>query len=243
MLTGVPIHVHHPQTSSFPTPCAFTPTHLLPPPKNAPKQVTEKALCQKVQKTSHVGMHFHPKTLPQKPMKQATMYTRRHAQTTHITVQCIYRVATSFQPHPPNPYHTHTLCTPNTSQHTPPSTIITINHDTSSPSNNILIHNHYILHKTQHPTNPNYNGNTTLRKMHFAPQIPHSQARTKQTSSSQHHTYCHQYAQQTQPTSTAIQLTLFLHFTINTPTRLAHTKSHNTLTKLHNTQQRITKHY
>ena len=63
-------------------------------------KVTEKGLCQKVQKTSHVGMHY-PKTLPQKPMKQATMHTRRHA---HITVQCIYRVATiptSFQPHPP----------------------------------------------------------------------------------------------------------------------------------------------
>ena len=39
-------------------------------------------------------MHFHHKTLPQKPMKQATVHTGRHVQTTHITVQCIYRVAT-----------------------------------------------------------------------------------------------------------------------------------------------------
>ena len=36
-------------------------------------------------KSSHVGMHFYGKTLPQKPTKQATMHTRRHAQTTHIS--------------------------------------------------------------------------------------------------------------------------------------------------------------
>ena len=39
-----------------------------------------RALCQKVQK--HVGMHFHQKTLPQKPMKQATVHTTTHAWTT-----------------------------------------------------------------------------------------------------------------------------------------------------------------
>ena len=60
-------------------------------------------------------MHFHQKTLPQKPMKQATMHTTMHAQTTHI-VQCIYRVATiptSFQPHPPQ-----SVPCPHTQQHT-----------------------------------------------------------------------------------------------------------------------------
>ena len=36
-------------------------------------------------KTSHVGMDFHQKTLPQKPMKQATMHIAMHAQTTHIS--------------------------------------------------------------------------------------------------------------------------------------------------------------
>ena len=42
ILKHVPFQHHPPHT--------FTPTHLLPPPKNTPKQVTEKALCQKVQK-------------------------------------------------------------------------------------------------------------------------------------------------------------------------------------------------
>ena len=45
----------------------------------------EKSTLQKVQKTPHVGMHSHQKTIPQKPTKQATRHTGRCAQTTHTS--------------------------------------------------------------------------------------------------------------------------------------------------------------
>ena len=81
-------YAQHPKTRSIPIPSTthiYTYTFVTISQKNSPKQVTEKALCQKVQKTSHVGMDFHQKTLPQKPMKQATMHTAMHAQTTHTS--------------------------------------------------------------------------------------------------------------------------------------------------------------
>ena len=67
----------------------------------------QKKRFTKSAKTSHVGMHFQQKTLPQKPTKQATMHTHRKVCTDylHITARCIYRVPTiptSFQPHPSN---------------------------------------------------------------------------------------------------------------------------------------------
>ena len=93
--------------------------------KNAPKQVTEKALSKKC-KNQSCRDALPAKTLPQKPTKQATMHTGRHAQTTHtITARCIYRVPTiptSFQPHPPQTIpHTHT-------QHPSTDTTIRNNH-------------------------------------------------------------------------------------------------------------------
>ena len=187
-------------------------------------------------------MHFHHKTLPQKPMKQATV----HAQTTHITVQCIYRVATiptSFQPHPPNPYRT-----PYSTAY--PMLLNTYNYHHHQPRHLVSIQQYpypQSLHTSQNitphtTTNPNFNGNTTLSKMHFA---LHSQAQTKQNNSSLHHTATNMHYKQ--PTSTAIQHS-WLHYFLNTPTRpplqKTHTqKSHNTLTKLHNTQPRTTKPY
>ena len=130
-----------------------------------------KSTLPKSAKTSQVGMHFHQKPLPQKPSKQATMHIAVHAHTTHTSQHnaLFYHVhvptiPTSFQPHPPQCVsHPILNCTPNTSFNTQPSTIITIKHDTSFPANRysyILIHNHYILHKTQHPTLYIYTTNT-----------------------------------------------------------------------------------
>ncbi len=45
----------------------------------------QKKHFAKSAKTSHVGMHFHQKTLPQKAMKQVTMHIAMHAQTTHTS--------------------------------------------------------------------------------------------------------------------------------------------------------------
>ena len=51
-------------------------------------QLTEHyCYYKKSAKTRDVGMYFHQKTLPQKPMKQAIVHTTMHAQTTH-TSQC-----------------------------------------------------------------------------------------------------------------------------------------------------------
>ena len=79
-------------------------------------------------------MHFQQKTLPQKPTKQATMRTRRHAQPTH-TSQC--NAFTTYLPslHLSNHTHHKPYHTPirNTLQHTSPSTIIIIlNRDTTT---------------------------------------------------------------------------------------------------------------
>ena len=130
----------HPQTLSFQhhPPHTFTPTHLLPPPEKSPKTSYRKSTLPKSAKTSDVGMHFHQKTLPQKPMKQVTMPTAMRAQTTHTSqrnaLNCVATIPTSFQPHPPQ-----SVPRPHTQlhaqyflQHTQSSTIITINHDTSS---------------------------------------------------------------------------------------------------------------
>ena len=74
-------------------------------------------------KTTHVGMHFHQKTIPQKPTKQATMHTGRYAQTTHTSQRNAF---TAYLPslHLSNYTH-HTLYHPHT-QHPSPSTIISI---------------------------------------------------------------------------------------------------------------------
>ena len=68
-------------------------------------------------------MHFHQKTIPQKPTKQATMHTGRHAQTTHTSQRNAF---TAYLPslHLSNYTH-HTLYHPHT-QHPSPSTIISI---------------------------------------------------------------------------------------------------------------------
>ena len=117
-------------------------------------------------------MDFHQKTLPQKPMKQATMHVHRNACTDypHITAQCIYCVATipiSFQPHPPlSAPHSHTqLHTQYFLQHTPPSTIITIIYHPY-----ILIHNHYIA------TSPNTAPHTTTLNLHRNVSYSHQNA-------------------------------------------------------------------
>ena len=157
-------------------------------------------------------------------MKQATTHTTMHSQSTHTSLaRCIYSVATiptSFQPHPPQSVpHPHTqLHTQYFLQHIRPSTII--NHDTSSPSNNhpyILIHNHYILHKTRHPTNNlNLYRNTTPIKMYFAPPF------TPFTSTSQAEQFlttphCHLHTKRTHSTKLT---TLNLHFTCTKHTHI-----------------------
>ena len=108
----------------------------------------------------------------------------------HITSQCIYRVATiptSFQPHPPQSVscpHTK-LHTQYFLQHTQPSIII--NQTTSPPTTTVTPLHPYpqsLLHncKTQHPAHTTMaklsQEHCTPIKMHFAPQIPHSQAQT-----------------------------------------------------------------
>ena len=55
------------------------------PPKKTPQNKLQKMHFPKSAKTSHVGMLYQQKTLPQKAMKQATMHTGRHAQTTHTS--------------------------------------------------------------------------------------------------------------------------------------------------------------
>ena len=62
-----------------------TPNPFMPSPKKTPQNKLQKKHFSKSAKTSHVGMHFQQKTLPQKPTKQATMHTGRHAQTTHTS--------------------------------------------------------------------------------------------------------------------------------------------------------------
>ena len=108
-----------------------------------------KSTLPKSTKTSHAGMHFHHKTLPQKPTKQATVHIAMHAHTTYTSqnMQC------SILPHTCS-YHSYIFpATPTTMCTTPPySTAHQI-----LPSTHTIIHNHlilnlYILHKTQHPT-------------------------------------------------------------------------------------------
>ena len=137
MLSGVQIKtyttVHTTSSNTFFLTLSTSYTHLhlhicYLLPKNGPKQVTEKHFAKKCKNKSRRDV-LPPKTLPKKPMKQATMHTTMHAQTSysHITVQCICRVATiptSFQPHPPQSIpHPHTqLHTQYFLQHTQPST-------------------------------------------------------------------------------------------------------------------------
>ena len=161
MLTGVQIetyttHILKHIPFQYHLPHTFTPTHLLPSPKKLPKTSYRKSTLPKSAKTSHVGMDFHQKTLPQKPMKQATMHVHRNACTDypHITAQCIYCIATiptSFQPHPslfaPHP-HTQ-LHTQYFLQHTPPSTIITIKYPPLHPYPQPL-HSYFTKHSTPH---------------------------------------------------------------------------------------------
>ena len=86
-----------------------------------------KSTLPKSTKTSHAGMHFHRKTLPQKPTKQVTMHIAMHAQTTHTShnMQCSILPRTcSYHPYifpttPTTMYHAPILnCTPNTSFNT-----------------------------------------------------------------------------------------------------------------------------
>ena len=123
--------------------------------------IYRKSTSPKTAKTSHVGMHFHQNnTFPKINETSDNAHHNTYTDYPPITAQCIYRVATiptSFQPHPPQYVaHPHTqLHTQYLLQHTQLFILITINQDTLSPSNNhpyIFIHNHYILHKTQHPT-------------------------------------------------------------------------------------------
>ena len=82
---------HHSTTTYLPTPLVTTstlhntPNPFMPSPKKTPQNKLQKKHLPKSAKTSHVGMHFQQKTLPQKPTKQATMHTRRHAQPTHTS--------------------------------------------------------------------------------------------------------------------------------------------------------------
>ena len=97
-------------------------------------------------------MHLHH---PQKPMKQATIHIAMHAQTTHTSQRNAFTawlpsLHLSNHTHH-NPYHT----LYSTAQPIIPSTHTTINHDTSSPSNNhpyFLIHNHFNTYTPKHNT-------------------------------------------------------------------------------------------
>ncbi len=82
------LYYTHPQTHSIPIPSTahiYTHTHLLPLPKKTPKTSYRKSTLPKSAKTSNVGMDFHQKTFPQKPMKQATMHIAMRAQTIHTS--------------------------------------------------------------------------------------------------------------------------------------------------------------
>ena len=72
---------HHPCTTHIYTNTFVTTSQKTPQNKLQKKHFAKSA------KTSYVGMHFHQNTLPQKPMKKATVHTTMHAQTTH-TSQC-----------------------------------------------------------------------------------------------------------------------------------------------------------
>jgi len=170
-------YAQHPKTRSIPIPSTthiYTYTFVTISQKNFPKQVTEKALCQKVQKTSHVGMDFHQKNASPKTNETSdNAHCNACTDYPHITAQCIYCVATiptSFQPHPPlSAPRPHTqLHTQYFLQHTQPSTIIIIYHPY------ILIHNHYIAtspNTAPHTTTLNLHRNVSYshHKMHFAP--------------------------------------------------------------------------
>ena len=152
--------------------------------KNTLKQDIEKGLYKKC-KNHYVGMHFTKKTIPQKPTKQATMHTGRHAQTTHTSQRNAF---TAYLPslHLSNYTH-HTLYHPHT-QHPSPSTIISI-----------LIHTCHHIAIQQPPSHPhpqqyshttqNAPHNTTSLNLHsniilfprntLRSPTPHSQAQTK----------------------------------------------------------------
>ena len=93
----------------------------MPSLKKMAQNKLQKKHFPKSAETSHVGMHYQRKTLPQKPTKQATM---RDAFTAYLP-----SLHLSNHTHH-KPYHTPIY---NTLQHTPPSTIITIlNRDTTT---------------------------------------------------------------------------------------------------------------
>ena len=84
------IHHHHP-------PRTFTPTLLLPSPKNTPKQVTEKVLFQKKGKNKSYACRdaFPPKhTSPKTNETSDDAHCNACTDYPHIISQCIYRVAT-----------------------------------------------------------------------------------------------------------------------------------------------------
>ena len=97
------------------------------------KNKLQKKYFPKSAETSHIGMHYQQKTLPQKPTKQATMHTGNRTQTTHTSQRDAF---TAYLPSPLLSNHTHhkPYHTPihNTLQHTPPSTIIILDRDTTT---------------------------------------------------------------------------------------------------------------
>ena len=151
-----------------------TPNPFMPSPKKTPQNKLQKKRFPESAKTSHVGMHFQQKTLPQKPRKQVTMHTGRRAQATHTSQRDAF---TAYLPslHLSNHTHHKPYHTPihNTVQHTPPSTIITIlNRDTipQLPSHPHPQRLHTSQNITSHATdNPNLHSNTTPIKTHFTP--------------------------------------------------------------------------
>ena len=153
--------MHHPQTSSILTPST---THVYTytfdtTSQKCPKTSYRKSTLPKSAKTSHVGMHFHQKTLPRKPMKQATVHTGGHAQTTHTSQRNAFTAysyhpyifpttPTKFVPHP----HTQLLNQSRTTIHNhAPSATTPCLHSTTSLSTNIT---YFTKRNTPHYNQP-----------------------------------------------------------------------------------------
>ena len=139
VLTGVQIETYilHASSSNTLYPNTIpTPTHLHQHicyhlPKNTPKKLQKKHFAKKC-KNKLCRDALPPKTLLQKPMKQATVHTTMHAQTTH-TSQC-------NDMHLPRSHHPYIFPTT-------PTTICTIPPYSTAhrilPITHITIHNHH----------------------------------------------------------------------------------------------------
>ena len=164
--------------------------------KSSRDALPPKTTSQKTNETSDCAHH------------NACTHYQHNALFYHIHVPTI---PTSFQPHPPQ-------CVPHPHTQLPIQYFLqyTTIHNHHHKARHLVFSQQVLLHPysqslhTSQNTTPHTITNPYLHKYKnttstLAPQIPHSQAQTKHTYSSQHHTATNLCAEQTQTTSTTIE--------------------------------------